>query len=367
MPGSLEETPHQSLLLNILRDLSSVSSYAELDWDLLIRQARSADLLGRLAYKLDSAGLLDKIPEKPRQHFIAAFTYVKKHEQVIRWEIKRIEDALQSLDIPIVYLKGAAYVLQNLPPAEGRVYADVDIMVRKQALPKVEKALYIHGWEAIKQSQYDQRYYRQWMHEIPPLRHRKRQTVIDVHHRILPETTKAQPDPELMLDNIRFLDAPGKKAVLSDVDLILHSATHLFYEGEFDHGLRDLVDLDSLFRYFGNKDDFYAGLVERAKMLGLQVPLFYAMRYCKQILFTPFPRDILQQPGIWQPSYLKRHIMDFLFLRVLTSPHYSCDRRYSRMARFLLFVRSHYLRMPLWLLVPHLLRKLFNKTENEQG
>ena len=40
-------------------------------------------------------------------------------------------------------------------------------------------------------------------------------------------------------------------AVLAPEDMVLHSATHLFNEGEFDRGLRDLNDLDLLLREFG--------------------------------------------------------------------------------------------------------------------
>jgi hypothetical protein len=36
--------------------------------------------------------------------------------------------------------------------------------------------------------------------------------------------------------------------------MVLHSATHLFYDGELNHGLRDLVDLDDLLRHFSGAD-----------------------------------------------------------------------------------------------------------------
>ena len=39
-------------------------------------------------------------------------------------------------------------------------------------------------------SAYDQRYYREWMHELPPLLHVRRQTALDVHHAIAPETAR---------------------------------------------------------------------------------------------------------------------------------------------------------------------------------
>ena len=52
-----------------------------------------------------------------------------------------------------------------------------------------------HGWLRMKIDPYDDRYYRVWMHEIPPLRHRERKTEIDLHHTILPRTSRLKPDP----------------------------------------------------------------------------------------------------------------------------------------------------------------------------
>jgi hypothetical protein len=45
-------------------------------------------------------------------------------------------------------------------------------------------------------------------------------------------------------------------------------------------------------------------------------------------------------------------------LRLALQPqHPSCDTRRSDLARWLLYVRSHYLRMPWYLVIPHLARK----------
>jgi len=49
--------------------------------------------------------------------------------------------------------------------------------------------------------------------------------------------------------------------------------------------------------------------------------------------------------------------MDGLFLRGLAPDHPSCDRPLTRAARWLLYARAHKLRMPLHLLIPHLVRK----------
>ncbi len=49
--------------------------------------------------------------------------------------------------------------------------------------------------------------------------------------------------------------------------------------------------------------------------------------------------------------------MDFLFLRALMPDHESCNDRWTGFARWLLFIRSHWLKMSWYQLIPHLLRK----------
>jgi len=359
--------PIKCILVKVLRDLDVIHDLSLEQWDLLIRQARRTDLLGRLAVLLREKGMLDSVPEKPRDHLIAIDAYAKKHLQVMKWEIECILQALCELEIPVIFLKGAAYVLRELPPARGRVYADVDIMVPKSELNEVEKTLMINGWSAIKLDDYDQRYYRKWMHEIPPLRHRRRSTVIDVHHRILPETTKAQPDPLLMFEKAEHVKGNDKVKTLHSVDMILHSAVHLFYEGEFDHGLRDLVDLDDLFCYYATENKFWERFLTRAVILEQKMPAYYAVRYCNKILGTPLPAEIWQHAAIWKPGRIHRYLMDLLFLKALMPDHASCNTFWSKPAKILLYIRSHYLRMPFYLLIPHLLRKAFLGSKDKEN
>ena len=170
---------------------------------------------------------------------------------------------------PVILLKGAAYLAMQLPAARGRSFSDVDVLVPKARLSQVESALMQRGWMTTHHSAYDQRYYREWMHELPPLRHLQRQSVLDVHHTILPETARLRPDATLLLS--AALPVPGWDgvAVLAPTDMVLHSMTHLFHNDELSRGLRDLSDLDLLLRHFAVDATWWRNLVERARTLDL--------------------------------------------------------------------------------------------------
>jgi hypothetical protein len=345
-------------LWEILTEPARLVDLTPSQWDLILPITRRERILARLAFQIESLGLLDAVPAKAREHLASAKVIAADQERIIRWEVNRIQRALCDMDFPVVLLKGAAYTLAGLPPARGRLVSDVDIMVPRDRLPFVEAALVHSGWEPVKLHAYDQRYYRQWMHELPPLCHTMRQTEVDVHHNILPVTSRLRPDPARLLDAAIDLDRPGLQ-VLSPTDMVLHSATHLFYDGALEQGLRDLLDLHDLLSHFGAEPGFWERLVPRAQALDLQRPLFYALRYCKRLLDTPIPSGVTDEAQVGARPVPVLKIMDSLVQRALVPNHPDALPTGQGLVDWLLYVRSHYLRMPLYLLIPHLMYKAF--------
>ena len=81
--------------------------------------------------------------------------------EAVEREVAFLRKALATLDVDLVLLKGAAYLIAGLPAARGRVFSDVDILVPFDRLAEVEAALMLHGWTTTHHDAYDQRYYRQ--------------------------------------------------------------------------------------------------------------------------------------------------------------------------------------------------------------
>ena len=351
-----KEEGETNILLTALRDPAQAVTFGNEEWDLLLRLARHTRLMGRLAVCMDELGLLDKVPLQVVDHFTAARVFVHERQRMARWEINRILQAIHGIEAPIVLLKGSAYILAGLPPARGRLLSDVDLLVPAALLERFEQTLLGHGWESVKLEEYDQRYYRTWMHELPPMRHPERGMEVDIHHTISPLTSRLNPDPEkLFRDSIPL--AEGRLRVLQPVDMVLHSAVHLFYDGEFINGLRDLVDLADLFGHFGRRVGFWNELVERAYGQDLQRPLFYAMRYAQRLLGADIPATAVADIGAGAPPRLILHVMDQLIVWVMVPGHPDRPQRRTAMAKWLLYVRSHWLRMPPWLLLKHLVQK----------
>jgi hypothetical protein len=348
------------LLRQALFFSESLTALTTTDWDLLISQARRAVLLARLETLLSERGLLERVPEPVRMHLESARIVAENEDRVMRWEINRIQRALAGIDTPIVLLKGAAYALAGLPVAKGRLASDVDILVLKEKLQAVEERLLQHGWHHVKLEQYDQSFYRTWSHELPPLQHRDRKTIVDIHHTILPPTGRLHPDPRKLLK--AAVPVEGTKfSVLAPADMALHSAAHAFQDGDFQRVLRDLVDLDALLRHFGARQAFWDDLLSRAEELELTRPLFYALRYTHSVLNTPVPAFVSEQCRKRRPVWPALTIMDKLVDHALTASGPTGKSRRTRFSLWLLYIRSHWLRMPPWLLARHLLRQSFQR------
>ena len=296
-------TPPRDLIVTALLTPAAIARFSDQQWDLLIRQARRTKLLARLAHTLERAGLAENSANgtAPASDFCIENWRAGKIES-LRWEVACICKELADAGVRVTLLKGAAYAMAKLAAANGRSFSDIDILVPKAELLHVESELMLHGWQGGHHDAYDQRYYRRWMHEIPPLRHVRRGTTLDVHHAILPETARVKVNTPALLAAVVPLEGHTNLYVLQPVDMLLHSATHLFHEGDFEKGLRDLFDLDSLLRQLGAAPGFWEQLVPRAVTLGLTRPLYYALRYTTLMLGTPVPlRMSSKRPKLVSP------------------------------------------------------------------
>jgi hypothetical protein len=98
-------------------------------------------------------------------------------------------------------------------------------------------------------------------------------------------------------------------------------------------------------------------LVARAVELGLGIPLYHALYHLQRLFGTQAPAHLLQRISQLGPNPLARGFMAWALGLALRPAHVSSELPWTGLARWLLYVRSHQLRMPLRLVIPHLLRK----------
>nr|WP_225421186.1 nucleotidyltransferase family protein [Sphingomonas parva] len=309
------------------------------DWTAFLCLARAESLLGSLAFRLADQPL----PPKVAAILADAQADAGYARTQALWEAEMACRALAGV-APAVLLKGTAYAAAGLDASAGRSIGDLDILVSRTALPQVERALLAAGWEWVKENAYDDHYYRTWMHELPPLIHRERDRMIDVHHTILPLTARRTPDAAALLaDSIAL---PGGLRVLAPEDMVLHAVAHLFADGDLAGGLRNLWDIDRLLRQFAGQDGFWERLGARGRLHQLLPHARRALRLAARLYATPVDRRLA---GRGDPA-------DLLYERRLLARD-GWGRAGRSLERFGFYLRSHLLRMPPRMLAAHLWKK----------
>ncbi len=316
------------ILARALADPASVVGLDADGWTGLLAMARAEQLIGTLSVRLDGLPM----PGAVKMILADARAAAEQGRRAALWEAEMARRALASVDCPVVLLKGTAFVAAGLSAGQGRSIGDLDILVPRRALDAVEAALLDAGWEWVKPDPYDDAYYRRWMHELPPLIHRERDRMIDVHHTILPLTARITPDADaLIADSVPL--GNGLRT-LSSNGMIVHAAAHLFADGDLAGGLRNLWDIRCLVEQFGAE-----GLDADARGHGLHREVARSLRLVEALFGDG-----------------EAHGIDRLYLRRLIARD-DWGRPARPVTRLVFYIRSHWLRMPPAMLARHLWTK----------
>lgn len=316
------------VLARALADPGSVVGLDAAGWTALLAMARAEQLIGTLALRVDGLAM----PDAAKAILADARAAAEHGRRAALWEAEMARRALAAIGCRPVLLKGTAFVAAGLSAGQGRSIGDLDILVPRAAIDAVEAALLAAGWEWVKPDPYDDAYYRRWMHELPPLIHRERDRMIDVHHTILPLTTRITPDAEALIDDSVAL--PNGLRTLSPNGMLVHAAAHLFADGDLAGGLRNLWDIRCLVDEFGTD-----GLEAEAHRHGLSREMARSLRLVDALF------------GDRTASATDR-----LYIRRITARD-GWGRPTRPVTRLAFYVRSHWLRMPPAMLARHLWTK----------
>ena len=173
------------------------------------------------------------------------------------WALERVGAALGARPVPSVLLKGAAYIGQDCRSPPG-VCRRTWTSSCHERIWRTRRRVFCRGrLDSDGLDDHDQRYYQEWSHEVPPMRHPLLAVELDLHHNILPPVARTLWMP-MRCSRLASLQVAAWQ-VLAPADQVLHSAAHLFCDSELRDRIRDLVDLDGLLRHFGRTPGFLRG------------------------------------------------------------------------------------------------------------
>ena len=258
---------------------------------------------------------------------------------------------VSSNDIEFVMLKGAAYIAAETSNSSGRLMSDIDICVNKWDLSRTEKALKSVSWQVKELDNHDEKYYREWSHELPPYHHPFDGVSLDVHHTLYPPVS----DKQINIDKL-FKEARSTRFGVKSPSLewlVFHSAIHLIANEDVENGLRDLIDIYLLLTQPRRNVDTTA-LVSLFVNSGFKHELFLL----KQLLADYFDYTLpLENTGYKPPRSLLYRIRLWAIRRAVCPQSDFVPNSSYALARFVNYVIGYSQKMPLGLLTKHLLFK----------
>ncbi|MDZ7653769.1 MAG: nucleotidyltransferase family protein [Burkholderiaceae bacterium] len=341
-------------LLAALSEPARCDGYDAAQWDRVIPLARSARLLGVLAARLIHTIDTTRLDERVQRHLQSGLLEARFRRQKTLHLLHAITPLLHGHAGPWVLLKGAAYIAQDLPIAHGRLPSDVDLMVLRAALDGIEQSLLAAGWEFEKTDAYDQHYYRDWSHELPPMQAAGQALELDLHHTILPPIGRIRPDTAGLF--ARAVPLPNSPFhVLDPLDQLLHAVVHLVHDSDMVGRLRDLLDIDGLMRRADLAQQAHRELlIERAALHGMPRPLWLAASLAERWFGTSGCAELAQEISARAPLVRTVGWVMPLASRVLGPPPLDgCRGPLTPLAGRLLEARAQWLRMPPWTLAYH--------------
>ena len=322
-----------ALVARALRDPASVLTLDAAGWTALLCAARAETLIGSLAHRVEGLAILPAAARVLADARAAA----EQGRMAALWEAEMARRALAPSGMPVVLLKGTAFVASGLAAGQGRQIGDLDILVPHERIEEAEALLLSAGWEWVKPDPYDDAYYRRWMHELPPLIHRERDRMIDVHHTILPLTARVTPDAAALIASAVPLG--NGLSVLPPEGMVVHAAAHLFADGDLQGGLRNLWDIHCLRDEFGGVE-FDLALAACAAQHGLTRAVERALRLSAHLFGEGAALTL----------------SDRVYVRRLLARD-GWGRRTRKLTEFAFYLRGHWLRMPPLILARHLWTK----------
>ncbi|MGO4893880.1 nucleotidyltransferase family protein [Flavobacterium sp. W21_SRS_FM6] len=347
----MSQTLNYDAVFEVFSDPVIIRQFSLKQWENLIRILRGNDLLGSFYYLLARSKLINDVPEFVFKHISSAKIYADRQSHQIKHEAKELASFLARDGISPIFLKGAAYVLNNDTNHYGRIMSDIDILVKKSQLEQVESVLKKNDWVVKPLDEYDEQYYRKWAHEIPPYTHFYRGTTLDVHHTLIPPVSGIFIAESLLFDELH--NTSSSLLILADETKVLHCVIHLFFNEDFSKSFRDLLDIHLLLLDIETNKKSLKDFFLLAHKCGFKREIYYVIRLRELIFKRKLSDDECEFVDKFSFAHSADIFIKLILYRAFMPSHDLISSKSIHVAKFIMYFRGHFLKMPLHVLIPH--------------
>ena len=324
------------------------------DWEILLWVLDTARLEAWLNAQLEPIGLKDSLPATVQTRLDSAMIYAERQQKQVRYECEIISSLLSEKRITPLFLKGAAYVISAEFNSAGRICSDIDALVKQDELDVAERQLKMNMWLSQDVDDYDDKYYREYAHEIPPMMQAERGTVLDLHHNLFLPVSGRAPKIEQFWATTTTND--NGLSTLKPAAALVHSMIHLLMNEEVTYGLRDCLDMQSIIDTH-NSESFWL----EVSTLVVDNDFTHEYQLLLLLLDSLFSRETVKQQILAQQitADTKTRFWLWCYRKAVMPDHPHLCNRYAGVARAAVYCRGHSQKMPLATLLKHSTVKLY--------
>jgi len=262
-----------------------------IDQDRLIRMAGPHGLLPLLYWHLGAIGpgvVSSAMLSRLREHFEAN----ARRNLFLTAELLKVLRLLEASEIPAVPFKGPLLAASTYGNLSLRQFADLDILVRKDDVPKAKELLISRGYRpplALTGAQ-DAALLRSQSEYVFSSRDGK--VVVELHWRFAPAYFSSPLDLDRLWDRLRWISLGGVQVrSLGPEDLLLvlcvHGSKHCWERLEWICGIAEVVRTQPTLDW--------PRVIEEAAREGSVRMLFLGLLLADQLLGAPIPEEVLRR------------------------------------------------------------------------
>jgi len=300
------------------------------NWSYTQQIAEKSKLVPLINYNLNKINS-KKVPKKFLEDLNRKNMQIASKNLFIFIEAKNLLKALNKEKISSVFFRGVS-VAKKFSHDTLKMVGDIDLMIKKENIKRIEPILYEGGWAAtLLYPKIKEERLRNGC-QLPPFF--KGETNLDLHWKL---SNYLEIEPRGLWNDAREFNLDGVKALgLSPEKQVIYLCVHSFLSHGGEFILRDLVDINETIAFYGNKLDWNK-LLETAKHWQVAAIAFHSLSLAKKLLDSPIPESTLGE--LKQSS----NALQLFFLQTVNEKNlFSVSKSKAAFIRF--FVRFFQLR-----------------------
>lgn len=268
--------------------------HANLDWDRVAERACQHGIAPLVYYNLQRLGVTSVIPKDAVDELERSYYGNAARNTLLYQELNKVLKALKEIGSEIIVLKGAALAETVYSNRALRPMSDIDLLVRKEDLPRVENHLVAMGYllhqhprpkEWLKEHDYHLAFIK---NETTPI-----EIHCEIHWHIERPSRPFKIDIEGMWERALAAKIAGVEAlVLSPEDLLLHLCLHTCKHKLTFFGPRSLCDISETLRYHGQAID-WGQVQNRSYQWCINQYVYLTLHLAKELLGAAVPEPVL--------------------------------------------------------------------------